>query len=277
MQTNDDKHKLNDYKLVGYDCPLGCYPAPLTPIILVGENEYKAVYLDDDLTCDLDSIDLRSSHSMISKDDKRFEEFDYCKDRLYAVSESDIRFYEVANQLKFFRDLLLNKEFARDDPFLRISLAEDIEDPYLLIHELGSCKKYLEESHRELLPFFGKEKTRIHEIIQKLLKEQKPIPKNRTFVEIQYFCDLLSDKSFAHDDPVARSSLAEYIEEYDTELLPFSKKEDAKFSESYPDFRFRDKNCEWMRGRIDIPRRGVKTLIWRSNVIAGHFDLGLAQ
>lgn len=183
METNDNKHKLNDYKLVGYDCPLGCYPAPLTPIILTGEDEYNAVYLDDNLVCHRDPIDLRSSHSTISEEDKRFEKFDYRKDRLYAVSENDIRFYEVANQLKFFRDLLSNKEFACYDPFVRISLAEDIGDPYLLIHELGSCKDYLEEYHRELLPFFDKEESRLNEIIQKLLKEPKPTSENRAFVQ----------------------------------------------------------------------------------------------
>lgn len=268
MKTNDDKNKLNDYKLVGYDCPLGCYPAPLTPIILVEENEYNAVYLDDDLTIHLDLIDLRSSHSIISED-KEFEQFDYSKHRLYAVSKKDIRFYEVANQLRFFRDLLLDKNFAPDDPFVRISLAEDIGDPYLLIRELGSCKKYLEEHHRELLPFFDKEKSRLHEIIQKLLKEQKSTPKKRAFVEIQYFRDLLSDKSFAHDDPFARISLAEYVEDpyllyhelgscklylqkYHPELLPSLEKEKAKFRENYPDF-YRDKNRELMRSRVYIP------------------------
>jgi hypothetical protein len=120
-----------------------------------------------------------------------------------------------------------------------------------------------------LLPFFDKEKSRLHEIIQKLLKEQKPTPENRAFVQIQYFRDLLSDKSFAYDDPFARIHLAEYIEdpyllyhelgscklylqEYNPELLPFLEKEEAKFRENYPDFQLVDKNRERMRSRIYI-------------------------
>lgn len=164
---------MERFKVIGYACPLGRYPSPITPIIEDDKGKYNAVYLNYDKENNLDLVTEpvrpNSKFSRLSdlpEDQKnKFEQlqFDYRRQRLFAISEEDIKCYDAKEEASFFTELLEDKKFFRDEPFVRISLAKGTQDSSLLYYELDSCKRYLKKNNRELLPFLEKEDAKFGE------------------------------------------------------------------------------------------------------------------
>jgi|LakMenEpi03Aug12_release.lakeMendotaPanAssembly.Ray.scaffolds.fasta_scaffold348401_1 hypothetical protein len=165
---------MESFKVIGYVCPLGRYPSPITPIVEDDKGNYNAVYLSYDRennNLDLITEPVRPNSKFSRLSDlpehqkNKFEQlqFDYRRQRLFAISEEDIKPYDAEKEVSFFTQLLDDKDFFRDEPFVRISLAKGTQDSYLLYHELGSCKLYLQEYNPELLPFLEKEEAKFRE------------------------------------------------------------------------------------------------------------------
>ncbi|WP_187308280.1 GUN4 domain-containing protein, partial [Nostoc cycadae] len=162
-----------NYKLVGYDCPLGNYPSPAVPIVYDSNNKHKAVYLeyqDDNLKVYIDSVVETASFFKLSDCDKNIREklkkFDYRKHRLYALSKSNVDFYEIEDETYFFIKLLIDSNFAKDNPLTRVSLAEGTGIKDLLNRELQNYEHYLQEHKRNWLKFWEQEKNAFREKIQ---------------------------------------------------------------------------------------------------------------
>jgi hypothetical protein len=147
------------YTTIGYDCPLGTYPSPAVPIICnLFNGQYKAVYLDDNLKIHTDPVLRKAKFSKLSITiKKKLKEFDYRKHRLYAISESNVDFYETHKEKEFFIQLLEDKNFSKDNPFVRVSLAEETGEQYIFRRELQNYEQYLEKHDPNLLPFWNEE------------------------------------------------------------------------------------------------------------------------
>jgi hypothetical protein len=74
---------------------------------------------------------------------------DFRSDRLFAFDEQHVEFYPISGERDYFRGLLSNPEFARDNPFLRLSLARVVSDSAIIIDEMYRCvaslRKYAKE------------------------------------------------------------------------------------------------------------------------------------
>ncbi|MFS0519084.1 GUN4 domain-containing protein [Nostoc sp. UIC 10607] len=201
-----------NYKLVGYDCPLGSYPSPAVPIVYDSNNKHKAVYLDDNLKVYIDSVVETASFFRLSDCDKnarkKLKKFDYRKHRLYALSKSNVDFYEIEDETYFFVKLLIDSNFCKDNPLTRVSLAEATGIKDLLNRELQNYEQYLQEHKRNWLKFWEQEKNTFREKIQqaedisKILNKIPTTGEKASEVEVDYtnLRNLLQNKNFLEAD-----------------------------------------------------------------------------
>jgi hypothetical protein len=201
-----------NYKLVGYDCPLGSYPSPAVPIVYDSNNKYKAVYLDDFLKVYIDSVVETASFFRLSDCDinakKKLEKFDYRKHRLYALSKSNVEFYEIEDETYFFVKLLIDSNFSKDNLLTRVLLAEATGIKDLLNRELQNYEQYLQEHKRNWLKFFEQEKNAFREKIQqaedisKILAQIPTTGEKASEVGVDYtkLRNLLQNKNFLEAD-----------------------------------------------------------------------------
>jgi Double-GTPase 2 len=176
-----------NYKLVGYDCPLGSYPSPAVPIVCDYNNKYKAVYLDDNLKLCIDSVVETASFFRLSDCDinakKKLEIFDYRKHRLYALSEDNVECYKVEDEIAFFVGLLRDSNFSKDNLLVRVSLAEATGKKDLLDRELQNYEQYLQEHKPNWLNFWYEEKKAFNEKFQQAEEIAYTLPKNPVTVK----------------------------------------------------------------------------------------------
>jgi hypothetical protein len=184
-----DLQTIQNFTLIGYDCPLVIYPAPVVPIVTDIYGNYKAVYLDDangNIRVQTEPVDRNSTFTKLSELSEgtinSLKKFDCQQHRLFAMSENDVCFYEVKNQSKFFCDLLEDRNFANDRPFVRIDFAKATKSRQIIYRELRACKKYIESYKPFLLPLWTKENEEIKEnySLMTLITERKlPTSKNK--------------------------------------------------------------------------------------------------
>ena len=172
--------KIN-YKLVGYLCPLRGYPSPAVPIIRNLFGKYKAVYL----ICNNDNLELQTEPVVATADffrlsdceksiKKKLKKFDYSKHRLFAISESNVDFYEPKDETYFFIKLLIDKNFSKEESLVRVLLAKatgvrDFFDRESLIYE-----QYLQDNYPSEVEFWNEDKKAIDNKLQsgeRLLEE----------------------------------------------------------------------------------------------------------
>jgi hypothetical protein len=104
-------------ELVGYVYPIGRYPSPATPIVVNPDcqdhnDRYLAAYLDDNLKMETEPVHAQSKFIKLSATQQqklKLENFDCCKHRLFAVSESILRFYRPQDEMWFFGGLLSDR------------------------------------------------------------------------------------------------------------------------------------------------------------------------
>lgn len=140
--------------LIGYDCPAGSYPSSVVPIVLdKKEGCYQAVYLDDNLAVTREPVNLGSSliyfKDLEESTRSSLQSFDFLTHRLFAISKHDIRFYYPQDETIFFTNLLKDRNFAKDNPFVRLSLAECIENTEIFYKELETCDHYIQSNYPE--------------------------------------------------------------------------------------------------------------------------------
>jgi hypothetical protein len=142
--------KQGEFALLGYDNPLGRYPAPVVPVGRMG-GELVAVYADDEspsyITLEGDVQYLKFDARTL----KHFVDFDPQLDRLFAISSNDVRHYLIKGEKTFFSKLLKQESFTYDNPFLSLSLAKATNDSKLIVWELMSCVLWMLGSTPELV------------------------------------------------------------------------------------------------------------------------------
>jgi hypothetical protein len=165
-----DHQTIQNFTLIGYDCPLVIYPAPVVPIVTDIYGNYKAVYLDDangNIRVQTEPVDRNSTFTKLSELSEgtinSLKKFDCQQHRLFAIAENNVCFYEVNNQSKFFCDLLKDRNFTNDRPFVRIDLAKATKNRKLICKELSDGKKHIVRYKPFLLPLWEKEKKEIEQ------------------------------------------------------------------------------------------------------------------
>lgn len=153
--------KPSNFELLGHDCPLGRYPAPVVPIGRKN-NQLVAVYLDysaeskpslspineDSVFVNYGGKLKESLFTFDSSKDQLFAisenyTFDSSKDRLFAISENKIVSYKSSDENALFKSLLKDHKFSETDPFFRLSLAKLTRNIELITSELKKCGKFL--------------------------------------------------------------------------------------------------------------------------------------
>jgi hypothetical protein len=168
----------SSFYLIGFDCPFGRYPALLVPIVSDREGKYGAVYLSKDFKVCIDEIPAESEFSRIegldSRSQKQLERFDYQIHKLFALSETELRFYSARSEKEFFKTLLTEESALLDcDPFIRLSLAELTEDRDIWSSELLRCDQYIQEHLADSLPIWEINREEIRARIKSLPQPER--------------------------------------------------------------------------------------------------------
>lgn len=138
------------FALLGYDNPLGRYPAPVVPVGRL-DGRLVAAYSG-----------AQSPSYLALEDDVEYVKFDGAArgklaafdphvHRLFAFGEWDVRLYPIAREGEVFSEFLNQKNFSGCNPFLRLSLAKVTNDSRLIIRELRSCVLWMHNSAPALL------------------------------------------------------------------------------------------------------------------------------
>ena len=123
------------FKLLGHDNPFGRYPSPVVPIGKL-DDELVAIFAGVDVQkVAEEGVYVRHNEELTYK----LWDFDYKNDRLFAFDEHDVDAYHVVEELDYFKQLLRNPSFSKNNPFLRLSLAKVIAAPQVLSEELYNC------------------------------------------------------------------------------------------------------------------------------------------
>jgi CheY-like chemotaxis protein len=143
--------KTTHLKLLGHDCPLGAYPGPVVPIGIF-QNRLVAIYYEIDIS--------KPPHVQFIPDDCPFVRhsepgslppFDPVTQRLFALSQSELRVYEVKYRTNFYLALLGSPEFSKQNPYLRLSMAKTTGDREIIQRELAPCWSELKSISSELV------------------------------------------------------------------------------------------------------------------------------
>jgi len=130
----------NIFLLIGHDCPLG-YPSPVVPVGYLN-NTLVAVYASDRVSeapIGEDSIFIRHTKKLT----KEIGKFDHNNHRLFGFSNYKVEKYPIDYEDKYFKTLLLNQNFAKTNPFIRLSLAKRIGETQTLFQEIFLCALHL--------------------------------------------------------------------------------------------------------------------------------------
>lgn len=128
----------SDFELLGHDNPFGRYPGPVVPVGRI-DGHLVVVFTGRDGP---ELVNVAPDAEYVSHDDRlasTLRYFDYRVNRLFALSEKDVTYYDVDSEAQYFSDLLADPDFSNTNPFLRFSLAKVISQPFVLIDELYNC------------------------------------------------------------------------------------------------------------------------------------------
>ncbi len=140
----------NTFELLGFSNPLDDYPSPIVPIGRLN-GQLVAVYttMKDGVSHVTETLSEEAAFDRLTPELKdALGGFDYLFDNLYAVTSTDVRKYHVADQKEFFLSLLADDNFAPDNPFARLSIAQPTGEPAIILAEIKKCYKGLGKTPR---------------------------------------------------------------------------------------------------------------------------------
>jgi glycosyltransferase involved in cell wall biosynthesis len=139
------------FLLLGHDCPLGEYPAPVVP---VGEldGKFVAIYAT---TSGADVVEIAptahfTTHNSGTKE--ALKNFSFRTQRLFAFDANRVVGYTISEEREFFISILTDSLAGIDNPFLRLAFAKATLDADVLLRELIACGENLRASAPRLLP-----------------------------------------------------------------------------------------------------------------------------
>ena len=155
---------MNRFELLGHDCPLGSYPAPVVPIGL-HNKKIVAVYPNGR---GIDFVEVDDDARYIIHKDYVRESlwgFNPNTERLFGMSEDNIIKYLVDRETDFFLALLKDQSFSGSNPFLRLSLAKATKSNIDIERELRNCLNSLLGGSDEFLEsWYSAQRKAIHQI-----------------------------------------------------------------------------------------------------------------
>jgi hypothetical protein len=128
--------------LVGHDCPLGRYPAPIVPIVERAGSRY-AVYSG---ATGHELVDIAAGASFVRHDAQlaaTLEPFVHSEHRLFGFAESDVERYPVREEPIYFARVLASSRLPRSDCFMRLTLAKATSDSAPLLDALSACLEHV--------------------------------------------------------------------------------------------------------------------------------------
>jgi len=131
-------NKAKIFHLLGHDNPLGEYPAPVVPIGYLDKKLVAAfARLNDTQLMEVPEGSTYVQHE--EQTQQALENFDYCRHRLFAFSETQVQMYPAQDEPEFLSKWLSNPMFSSKNPFLRLSLAHLTPDARWQANEIHSC------------------------------------------------------------------------------------------------------------------------------------------
>ncbi len=163
---------MNDFILLGHDCPLETYPAVVLPVGKRTDDELIVIYHahgrpQEDVVPN-DSEFVRHGPELAAKLDTFTPEHH----RLFAYTAEHVEIVPIDHEHEFFKQFLTKPSNVPVDPFLRLSLAQLTHDPLLVFREIGNCIVQLHETPAFLQSWCEKE---VAEMIRSL---QGQVPQN---------------------------------------------------------------------------------------------------
>jgi hypothetical protein len=150
------------FELLGHDCPLAQYPAPVAPVGRL-DGELVCLFANPDGSVTWEIIPEESNY--VSHDGVLAEtlaKFDFLHDRLFAFSAESVVLYSFGRELSFFEQLLSERGFSAENPFVRLALAKRVGTHDAFLREIRRCVKYLQNrSPNFLLRWYEAERAEI--------------------------------------------------------------------------------------------------------------------
>jgi DNA-binding NarL/FixJ family response regulator len=139
------------FHLLGHDCPLGTYPAPVVPVGRLGDK-LVAIYAT---TSGAEVVEVApDAHFTLHDSDTEdvLRNFSHRNQRLFAYDANHVVAYNVSQEHEFYARVLSNPSDEIRNPFLRLALAKATRDAGVVRRELTDCAKYLAASAPDLVP-----------------------------------------------------------------------------------------------------------------------------
>jgi hypothetical protein len=168
------------FKLIGHKCPLDYYPSTVLPILQDGNNLYIAYLAFVETPAKLVSINDYDvyfiKHDAKLRSSELLKNFDYGQDRLFAFAKNNVVSYRIVDQSEFFINILKDNELSKDNPFLRLSLAELTNNSSQIKKEVILCgQKVLEETPEFYNSWYQQQEEQLKEDFPQIWKEIFPI------------------------------------------------------------------------------------------------------
>jgi CheY-like chemotaxis protein len=131
-----------DFELVGHDCPLGRYPAPVAAVGRLRGTLVAVYWKRHSLEVAIEELEGTELETLVRHSEaltKELAEFDYRRDRLFAFSPDRVVCYKAPEEAIFFESVLRDEKFASDNPFLRLALAKATDVADVMRAELAGC------------------------------------------------------------------------------------------------------------------------------------------
>ena len=157
---------MSTFQLLGHDCPLGRYPAPVVPVGRRHDGKLVVAYWAEAGTT-LEPIDEAAEFVRHSPElSARLGAFDPNEEHLFALDASDVEKYTRADENRFFLTLLAREDFSADNPFMRMTLANATKEPRAILLEMKRCLDSLPAYNPKLREaWFGKQRDELEKEI----------------------------------------------------------------------------------------------------------------
>ena len=141
--SNED---LEDFRLLGHDCPVGRYPAPVVPIGRLG-GRLIAIYRSERGSPEPVVIPEQAKFVKHNTEvSSTLESFNAATDLLFATSPDVVVSYDAQSE---DTHLLLFRQ-ANDDPFYRLALSGATDQVDIILQDLIDCLKNIVSTAPEL-------------------------------------------------------------------------------------------------------------------------------
>jgi putative ABC transport system ATP-binding protein len=133
------REDLIHFRLLGHDCPLGRYPAPVVPIGKLGDK-LVAIYISE--KGDPEPVEISKLARYIKHDSALTSElstYNVMTDLLFALSAHEVKSYGTHSE----KVNLLEYREADDDPFYRLALSSATDQVRIIEQDIRSCLRYI--------------------------------------------------------------------------------------------------------------------------------------